>query len=115
MIFLAILPLLCFTCLSLNPNFMTHKFHFSSFFQGLGLLKRGNLLRKEAQQLEIEGLGKVEVVVAGSEVEGFYQLLRGAMSHPSMSFDPFPPKRTHPTLTTTISHPPPWTCKSAIP
>ena len=68
-------------------------FHFTSlflyfFFQGLGLLKRVSSLKEEACQLEeeaqcleTEGLAKVEVAVAGSEVEGFYRLLRGAIAH----------------------------------
>ena len=46
-------------------------------------------LEMEAQHLETEGLGKMEVAVAGSEAEGFYGLLRGAMLHSSIS--PAPP------------------------
>ena len=53
------------------------------------MLKRVSSLKEEAHQLEeevqcleTEGLGKVEAVVADSEVEGFYRLLRGAIAHP---------------------------------
>ena len=67
------------------------------FFQGLGLLKRvsslkeeAHQLEEEAQHLEMEGLGKVEVAVAGSEVEGFYRFLRGAIAHPHI-FSPTSP------------------------
>ena len=48
---------------------------------------------EEVQHLEIEGLGKVEAEVAGLEVEGLYGLLRGAISHPSISSAPSPPKK----------------------
>ena len=65
----------------------------SIFFQGLNLLKRASTLRKEAQQLESEGLQKIESALAGSEVEGFYRLLRGAISHSSISSIPPPPKK----------------------
>ena len=61
-------------------------------FQGLGMLKRASSLKEEAhtleeeaQCLEMEGLGKVEATVAGSEAEGFYGLLRGAIAHSSIS------------------------------
>ena len=55
------------------------------------------------------------MVVAGSEVEGLYGLLRGAISHSSMSSGATPPKRTHHTPTATISHPPPQEPKGAVP
>ena len=42
-------------------------------------------LEKEAQHLDTAGLGKIEAAVAGLEVEGLYRLLRGAISHPSIS------------------------------
>ena len=61
-------------------------------FQGLDLLKRaGSLweedhkLEMETQHLEAEGLEKMEALMAGSEAEGFYGLLRGAISHSSTS------------------------------
>ena len=50
---------------------------------------------------------RMEAAVAGSEVEGFYGLLRGAMSHSSMSSSPPPPKKVCHTLFATRSHPPP--------
>ena len=61
----------------------------------------------EAQHLEAEGLEKMEAVVAGSEAEGFYGLLRGAMLHSSISPGPPPHKKVCHTPSTTISYPPP--------
>ena len=76
------------------------------FFQGLDLLKRASVLREEAQQLEMEGLGKIEVAVAGSEAEGLYGLWRGVISHSPMSYAPPPPKNTAtPQLPPSPSHP----------
>ena len=49
----------------------------------------------------------MEVAVAGSEVEGFYGLLRGAMSHSSIPLAPPPPKKVHHTPSATIFHLPP--------
>ena len=46
-----------------------------------------------AQEMEMKGMEKVEAVVAGSEAEGLYRLLRGAMSHPSISSTPHPPRK----------------------
>ena len=40
------------------------------FFQGLGLVKWASLLWEDVQQLEKEGLQKIELAVAGLEVEG---------------------------------------------
>ena len=45
--------------------------------------------------------------MAGSEVDSFYGLLGGAMSHSSMSSAPPPPKKVCHTPSATISHPPP--------
>ena len=53
------------------------------------------------------GLGNVEVAVPGLEVEGLYGLLREAISHPSISSAPSPPKKAHHTPSTTVSHLPP--------
>ena len=64
-------------------------------------------METEAQCLETEGLGKMEVVVAGSEAEGFYGLLGGAMLHSSVSSASTPHKKIHHTLSATISHLPP--------
>ena len=63
-------------------------------------------LEEEARHLETEGLGKVEAAVAGSEAEGFYGLLRGAIAHPP---HPLPklPNKAHHILCTTVSHVPP--------
>ena len=78
----------------------------SNFFQGLNLLKRASDLRKEAQQLESEGLQKIESAVAGSEAEDFYGLLRGAISHTPISSVPPPPKNAIlPQLPLSPSHP----------
>ena len=71
------------------------------------LRKEAHRMEMEAQHLETEGLGKIEVAVAGSEVEGFYGLLRGAMLHSSISPAPPPYKKICHTPSTTISHPPP--------
>ena len=58
---------------------------FSFIFQGLDLLKRAGSLREEAHRLEVEaqhleteGLGKMEVAVAGSEAEGFLWASEGS-------------------------------------
>ena len=56
------------------------------------LKEEAHQLEEEAQHLEMEGLGKVEVLVAGSEVEGSYGLLRGAIAYSSVSSAP-PPLR----------------------
>ena len=73
--------------------------------QGLDLLKRVSAYRELAQWLEAEGLRKIESAVSGSEGEGFYGLLKGAVSHASSS--PVQPllKKHCPTPTATISHP----------
>ena len=54
--------------------------------------------------MEACGLEKMEAAVAGSEVEDFYGLLRGAMSHSSMSSAPPPHKNVCHTPYATISH-----------
>ena len=87
----------------------------SIVFQGLDLLKRLSFLREEAQRLETEGLRKIDAVVAGSETEGLYGLLRVAISHSSTSSILSPPKRPHHTLSTTISKPPPQEPEEAVP
>ena len=77
-----------------------------SLFQELDLLKWASVLREEEQQLEVEGLQKVKLAVAGSEAEGLYRLLMGAVSHSSMSSAPPLPKRCHHAPTATVSKPP---------
>ena len=67
------------------------------------MLRWASLLWEEVQQLEAEGLQKIELAVAGSETEGLYMFLRGALSHSSA---PPPLKKCH-VLTVTISWPPP--------
>ena len=59
----------------------------SLFFslQGLNLLKKVSAFKEEAQKLEAEGLQKIQLAVVGSEAEGFYWLLKGAVSHTSSS------------------------------
>ena len=106
------LPLFLPMWLSTSLYIPTPVFFF--IFQGLDLLKRvGSLwedahkLEMEAQCLEAEGLEKMEALVAGSEAEGFYGLLRGAMSHSSVSPVPTPHKKVCHTPSTTISHLPP--------
>ena len=91
-------------------------FHLTSLFlyfisRGLSMLKRASSLKEEphrldeeVQHLEMEGLGKMEVAVAGSNVEGFYGLLRGAISHPSVSSAPPPPKKAHHIPSATVSN-----------
>ena len=103
-----------FIWLSIPLYILTPVFLFPFIFQGLVLLKRASSLWKEAyrieveaQHLETEGLGKMEVVVAGSEAEGFYGLLRGEVSHPSTSSASPPHKKVHHTPSTTIPHLPP--------
>ena len=88
--------------------------HFS-LFQGLYLLKHACLLREEVQQLETEGLQKIESAVSGSEVEGLYGLLRGAVSHSPMSSIPLPPKKHHHAPTATISKLLPQEPKETVP
>ena len=59
----------------------------------------------------MEGLGKIEVAVVGSEAEGPYELLWGAMLH-----SPYTPSHPHPkNLTTPISKPPPQKPEEAVP
>ena len=81
----------------------TPSFPFLPFIlQGLNLLKQPSSLHeeawqleREAQDLETEGLEKLEVAVTGSEVEGLYGLLRGAIMHSSLPTSSTPPKKTH--------------------
>ena len=61
-------------------------------------------LEMEAQHLEADGLEKMEVVTAGSEAEGFYGLLRGAMLHSPITLAPSPHKKVCHTPSATISH-----------
>ena len=64
-------------------------------------------LEMAAQEIETKGLEKVEVAVAGWEVECICGLLRGAMSHPSISSaSPAHNKACH-TPSATVSHLPP--------
>ena len=63
--------------------------------------------REKAQHLETAGHQKVEMVVAGSEPEGLYRILRGALSHSSISMVQPPTKRHCQIPTATISKPPP--------
>ena len=63
-------------------------------------------LEVAAQEMETKGLEKVEVVVAGSEVEGLYGLLRGDVT-PLHIFSPTSPKKGCHILSTTVSHQPP--------
>ena len=65
------------------------------------MLKKAGTLQEEAQRFEAKaqhlescGLEKMEAAVAGSEVEGFYGLLRGAMSCSSISSAPPPPRKS---------------------
>ena len=97
----------------LPPHFPFYTF-LLLFLQGLRLLKCASSLHEgawwlegEVQHLETGGLEKLEMAVAGSEVEGFYGLLRGAMLHSSMSSVPPPPKKVCHTPSATISHPSP--------
>ena len=71
------------------------------------LWEEAQKLEMEAQHLEADGLEKMEVAVAGSEAEGFYGLLRGAMLHSSISPAPPPHKKVCHTPSATISHLPP--------
>ena len=94
-----------FTVLWLSLAFVTGPLF--SFSQGLGLLRWVSSLWEEAQQLEIEGLQKIQLAVAGLEAEGLYSLLKGAIPYSPMSSIPPPPKRYHHAPTTKISKPPP--------
>ena len=89
-------------------------FPFDLSFQGLDLLKWASSLCEEAcrleveaQHLEMERLAKMEAAVAGSEAEGFYGLLRGAISHSSLSTSSPPPKKACCAPSATVSHLPP--------
>ena len=69
------------------------------------------MLESKAQHLETEGLEKMEVEVTGSEAEGLYGLLRGAVAHPSLSTSSPPPKKTCCAPFFFISHLPPQESK----
>ena len=56
--------------------------------------------------MEAEGLQKIKSAVSGSEAEGFYGLLRGAVSYTSSSSILPPPKKHCPAPTMTMSQPP---------
>ena len=68
---------------------------------------RPAFLYEEAQHLETAGLQKVELAVAGSEAEGLYRLLQGALSHSSASMAQPPVKRHQQPPTATVSKPSP--------
>ena len=70
----------------------------------LAVHEEAHRLEVEAQHLEMEGLAKMEAAVAGSEVEGYYELLRGAISHSSLLTSSSPPKKACHAPTTTVSH-----------
>ena len=74
-------------------------------FLGARQIKEARQLEEEAQHIETALLGKIEVAVAGSEVEGLYRLLRGAISHPSISSAPPPSNKVCHTPSATISCP----------
>ena len=69
-------------------------------------MRKHNKLESEGQHLETEGLEKMEVAVTGSEVEGLYGLLRGAVMHSTLSTSSPPPKKTHCAPFSLIPHPP---------
>ena len=75
--------------------------------QAISLCEEACKLEMEAQHLETEGLEKMEVVVTGSEAEGLYGHLRGAVAHSSLSTSSPPPKKTCHALFCFISHLPP--------
>ena len=80
----------------------------SSFpFQGLHLPCQASILCMEAQCLEAVGHQRVGLVVVGSEVEGLYSLLWGALSH-SATLMAQPPIKgiDNPPLPTCQNHPP---------
>ena len=71
------------------------------------MIEEAHRLEMAAQEIETKGLEKVEAAVAGSEVEGLYGLLRGVMSHPSISIASPSHKKAHNTPSATVSHLPP--------
>ena len=76
-------------------------------FQGLNLLRKASALREEAQKLEMEGIQKIELAVVGSEVDGFYGVLKGAVSHTSSSSALPPSKKCHSAPTAIVFQLPP--------
>ena len=75
------------------------------------MCEEAHKLESEAQHLETEGLEKMEAAVTGSEAEGFYGLLRGAVSHSSLPTSSPPPKKDCSAPSATVSHPPPQESK----
>ena len=59
----------------------------------------------------MEGLEKMEASVTGSEAEGLYGLLRGAVSHSSLPTSSSPPKKSCLAPFSAISHLPPQESK----
>ena len=64
-------------------------------------------LEEEAQQLETEGWGKFREAVVGSEVEGFYGLLRGVTSCSHLLLSQPPLQRSHLIPCSSVSQLPP--------
>ena len=64
-------------------------------------------LEEEAQQLETEGWGKFREAVVGSEVEGFFGLLRGVNSCSHLLLSQPPLQRSHLYPSSSISQQPP--------
>ena len=86
-----------------------------SLFLVSGFVKKSELTKGVVQQLETEGLWKIESAVVGSEAEGLYGFLSGAISHSPVSPIPPPPKTHCNTPTATISELLPWEPEEAAP
>ena len=111
-----ILPSSLHPLIDTESSFFSLAFHldfFPLFFQGLWSLQQASQLWKEAwklkertHQLETEGWRQMREVVAASEAEGLYGLLKGVVlySHPVPSQPPI--KKPCLASSTTISQPP---------
>ena len=107
-------PIFCCCSCGFSVIVLLLCFPFDLSLQGLDLLKQASSLCKEASRLEVEaqclemeGLANMEAAVAGSEVEGFYGPLRGAILHSSLPTSSPPPKKACHAPSATVSHLPP--------
>ena len=84
-------------------------------FSGSQFVNEGKPFEGGGSVTRNRGATKIESAVEGSEVQGLYKLLRGAVSNSPMSSYPTPPKKHHHIPTATISKVHPQEPKEAAP
>ena len=96
-------------------DYRTHMRYLPPLFQGLHLLWKATSLCEEDSHLEVAGLQKVELVLAGSSAEGLHGLLWDVLSCTSSTVS-LPPVRMYQwAATVTIAKPTPEEPESVDP